>query len=67
MNWYADLLTSRPGRVLLGLVVLTALSGWAAFHLRINTNQLDLISQDLEEVKDVKRVIDMVGGAGHLI
>jgi len=67
LNWYADLVTTHPGRVLLVLVALTALSGWAASHLRINTNQLDLISQDLQEVKDVKRVIDMVGGAGHLI
>src|SRR4051812_21726803 len=67
LNWYADLLTTYPGRVLLVLVGLTVLSGWAASHLRINSNQLDLISQDLPEVKDVKRVIDMVGGAGHFI
>src|SRR5579862_3572270 len=36
-------------------------------RLTINSNQLDLISQDLQEVKDVKRVIDMVGGTGHLM
>ncbi|HVE87895.1 MAG TPA: MMPL family transporter [Myxococcales bacterium] len=67
LHWYADLLTAHPGRVLVTLLVLTALSGWAASRLRINSNQLDLISQDLPEIKDVKRVIDMVGGAGHLI
>ncbi|HZN92038.1 MAG TPA: MMPL family transporter, partial [Myxococcales bacterium] len=67
LHRYADLVTARPGRVLVILLVLTALSGWAASRLRINSNQLDLISQDLQEVKDVKRVIDMVGGAGHLI
>lgn len=67
LHWYADLVTARPGRVLATLLVLTALAGWATSRLRINSNQLDLISQDLPEVKDVKRVIDMVGGAGHLI
>ncbi len=42
-------------------------SAWGASQLTINPNQLDLISQDLRQVKDVKRVVDMIGGAGHLI
>ncbi len=61
LNWYADLLTNRPGRVLMVLVALTALSGWAASHLRINSNQLDLISQDLQEVPRLE-VADLPGG-----
>ncbi|WP_232293832.1 efflux RND transporter permease subunit [Stigmatella aurantiaca] len=40
---------------------------WATSRLTINSNQLDLISQDLVEVKAVKRVIDMVGGSGYLM
>ncbi len=64
---WADFIVARPWQVVLGLLVLTAASAYAATQLRINTNQLDLISQDLQAVKDVKRVVDMVGGAGHLI
>lgn len=64
---YAALLLRRPGTLLLALIVVTAASVWGASRLTINTNQLDLISQDLQAVKDVKRVVDMVGGAGHLI
>ncbi len=49
-------------------MLLVALLGTAgASRLTINTNQLDLISQDLRQVKDVKRVVDMIGGTGHLI
>jgi predicted RND superfamily exporter protein len=45
---------------------LTALSVWQATKLTINSNQLDLISQDSKEVKNLKRVIDMIGGVGYL-
>ena len=64
---YAALLLRRPGTLLIALCIVTAASLWGASRLTINTNQLDLISQDLQAVKDVKRVVDMVGGAGHLI
>lgn len=60
-------LNRAPGWVALIVVVLTVASAFAASQLRINTNQLDLISQDLRQVKDVKRVVDMIGGSGHLI
>lgn len=63
----ATILVRRPGTVLLVLLVFAGLSLWGASTLRINTNQLDLISQNLPVVKDLKRVIDMVGGAGHLL
>ncbi len=63
---YARLVVSHPGRVLLTLVVVAAASTFATTRLRINSNQLDLIRQDLPEVQRVKRIIDMVGGAGFL-
>lgn len=49
------------------LFVLGGFSLWGASTLGINTNQLDLISQELQIVKDLKRIIDMSGGAGHLL
>ena len=64
---YARIFIRHPGKVLLVLVALAVAAGFAASHLTINSNQLDLISQDLIEVKDVKKVIDMVGGAGYLM
>lgn len=66
---YANFIVRRPLPILLLLIVLGVASGYAAVQLRsrINTNQLDLISQDMQEVKDVKRVIDMIGGTGYLI
>ncbi|MCA9544510.1 MAG: export protein, partial [Myxococcales bacterium] len=67
VNAWSSLLVRRPGAVLLAVMLLAVAAGGAASRLTINTNQLDLISQDLRQVKDVKRVVDMVGGAGHLI
>ncbi len=64
---WTGLVTRRPAAVLLIVFLLTVLSAWAASHLTVNTNQLDLISRDLQEVKDVKQVDDMIGGTGHLI
>ncbi|QRK09758.1 MMPL family transporter [Archangium violaceum] len=64
---YASLLVRRPGLVLLALLALFGVSLWGTSKLTINSNQLDLISQELPEVKEVKRVIDMVGGSGYLM
>lgn len=64
---FAGLLVRRPGTILLVLLALLGLSLWGTLKLRINSNQLDLISQELQEVKDVKQVIDMVGGSGFLM
>ncbi|WNG40348.1 MMPL family transporter [Archangium violaceum] len=64
---YASLLVRRPGLVLLALLALFGVSLWGTTKLTINSNQLDLISQELPEVKEVKRVIDMVGGSGYLM
>lgn len=64
---YARVMVRHPAAVLAVLLALLAGSIWATTKLTINSNQLDLISQDLPEVKEVKRVIDMVGGSGYLM
>ncbi|NOK22301.1 efflux RND transporter permease subunit [Corallococcus carmarthensis] len=64
---YAEMLVRRPGTVMTVLLLLLGISVWGTSKLTINSNQLDLISQDLQEVKDVKRVIDMVGGSGFFM
>ena len=63
---YARVITKHPGRVLAVLLVLGVISGYLTSTLTIESDQLSLISQDLPEVKAVRRVIDMVGGAGYL-
>ncbi|RYF10391.1 MAG: export protein, partial [Deltaproteobacteria bacterium] len=67
LHRYATFVVGKPHLVLLGLLLLGALGLWGTSRLTINSNQLDLISQDLSEVKDVKRLIDMVGGSGYLM
>jgi hypothetical protein len=57
----------RPGTVLLIILALLGISLYGTSKLTINSNQLDLISQDLPEVKEVKRIIDMVGGSGYFM
>jgi predicted RND superfamily exporter protein len=64
--WCA-LVVRRPGLLAMVLLALAAVSGILASRLSLNTNQLELISQDLRQVKDVKRISDMIGGAGTLI
>lgn len=65
-TWYARLITTHPARVLSTLLVLGAGSTYLTSKLTIESDQLSLISQDLPEVQAVRRVIDMVGGAGYL-
>lgn len=64
---YGRLVVRRPALVLATLVLLALASGWASSRLTVNSNQLELISQELREVKDVQRIVDMVGGTGFLI
>src|SRR4051812_24776236 len=64
---WARVIVKRPGAVLLSLVALGIVATWATLHLTIEKDQLKLISQDLPEVKEVQKVIDMVGGAGYLM
>ncbi|HZA49533.1 MAG TPA: MMPL family transporter [Myxococcaceae bacterium] len=67
LEGYARFVVNHAGKVLLLLLALAAVSGVLASKLRIESDQLKLISQDLQEVKDVHRVVDMVGGAGYLM
>lgn len=67
LTGWARLVVRRPGRVLAAILALGAVSAFATTRLRINSNQLDLIRQDLPEVQELKRVIDMIGGAGDLV
>lgn len=64
---YAGLMVRRPGTVLLVILALLGISLYGTSKLTINSNQLDLISQELPEVKEVKRIIDMVGGSGYFM
>jgi predicted RND superfamily exporter protein len=63
---YAHLVVAHPGKVLALLLALGAGATWLTTQLTLESDQLSLISQDLPEVKGVKRIIDMVGGAGYL-
>lgn len=64
---WARLIVKNPGSVLIALLVLGGLATWATTKLELESDQLKLISQELPEVKEVQRVIDMVGGAGYLM
>ncbi len=66
LTTYANLVVGHPGKVLLVLFALGIGSTWLSAKLTLESDQLALISQDLPEVQAVKRVIDMVGGAGYL-
>ena len=65
---YLGLVLNRPLMTLAFLGGLAVASGITAKALiTVNHNQLDLIDPDFQEVKDVRRLIDMVGGSGHLL
>lgn len=65
--FWARTIVNHPGKVLLLLLALGVGSAWLTSQLTIESDQLSLISQDLPEVKEVKRVVDMVGGAGYFM
>ena len=64
---WARLIVKHPHGVLIALVLLGGVATWATSRLTLESDQLKLISQDLPEVKEVQKVIDMVGGAGYLM
>lgn len=64
---YANLLVRRPWRVLAALLLLGVGALYCSSQLGVDSNQLNLLDQEMKEVKEVKRVIDMVGGAGFLL
>ncbi len=67
LSGYANFVVARPAVVLAMLLGLGVIASFGAARLTINSNQLDLISQDLPEVVEVKRVLDMVGGTGFVM
>src|SRR5438876_237734 len=58
---YARAITSHPGKTLLLLLALGVFSAYLTSKLTLESDQLALISQDLDEVKEGKRVIGSVG------
>ena len=64
---YAKFIVRRPAPVFAFLLLLGVVATYLTSTLTIESDQLSLISQDLPEVKEVKKVIDMVGGAGYLM
>lgn len=66
-RWLARQVTKRPVLVALLLVGLVTGSGFLASTLVFNSNQLDLIPQDLPSVKATKQMIDVRGGVGFLL
>ena len=64
---WVNLVLTRYKAIVMGFILLAGVGGVLTSQLGINTNQLDLISKDLREVQDVKRVQDMIGGVGHII
>lgn len=64
---WARLIVRNPGGVLIALLLLGAAATYATTKLSLESDQLKLISQELPEVKEVQKVIDMVGGAGYLM
>lgn len=51
---------------LLSLAVI-AVSFYLSFQIKINSNQLDLLPQDIPTIQEAKRVTDMIGGTGFVI
>ncbi len=63
----ARLLERGPLPALAVFAALVGLSAWGALHLKVNTNQIELLPQDLRAVKEAHRIREMVGGFGFLM
>lgn len=63
----AGAITRHPGAVAIVLVLVTLLSAWRASRLEINSNQLDLLPQDLPAIQATHQMIDVIGGVGFLM
>jgi predicted RND superfamily exporter protein len=61
------LLDQQLAWVCIVLAVVLGAATYAASRLKINSNQLDLLPQDMRAVKEAHRVQEMIGGIGHLI
>ena len=63
----ATLLERRLGLAFIILLALVCLSAWGTSNLSLNTNQIELLPQELMAVKEAKRVSEMTGGIGFLM
>ena len=63
----AAMLERRLGLAFVILFALVAVSAWGASRLSLNTNQIELLPQDMVAVKEAKRVSEMTGGIGFLM
>ncbi|MBM4293154.1 MAG: export protein, partial [Deltaproteobacteria bacterium] len=63
---WVGLCARRPLAALSLTLALAAAAVALALTLRVNTNQLEMISAASRQVRDIHRVTDMIGGAGHL-
>jgi len=55
------------GKAFVALLLLVTVSVFGASRLTINTNQIELLPQDLVAVKEAKRISEMTGGIGFLM
>jgi len=61
---FLDGLTRRPGRVLIPVAVVTALSGWGVYHVEFDYNVLNLQARGTESVTWEKRALAATGRSG---
>jgi len=59
-----DGLARRPGRVLIPVAVVTALSGWGVYHVEFDYNVLNLQARGTESVTWEKRALEATGRSG---
>jgi uncharacterized protein len=58
--------TRNPLLILLLFSASVILSLWISTHLKLNTDQLDLLNPKMRFIQDIHRVNAMIGGAGQL-
>ena len=56
----------NPLLVITLFLLLVSVSIFTSMHLQLNTNQLDSLNPQLRFVQDIRRVDEMIGGAGQL-
>jgi predicted RND superfamily exporter protein len=58
---------ARPGSFLLVSLLIAAVSVWGASHLEIRSSFQELLPEDLPSVREVKELIQRVGGDGTVL
>ena len=61
------LVIGHPRKVLFFMVVMTALAGWRTSKLDLNTDQIELLPEDLPSVVATKDMIKLMGGVTYVI